>query len=141
VLVDTEGNLLAVVVLSAAYGDRYGLEVIWAKRPAIAALIRKLWADRGYSGEAFGAWFADQGVDLEIVGGDRKGQGFAVEPRRWVVERTLGWLGRSRRLAKDYEHHTENAESMIYLASIARLLNRVCSPVGRPLPYASKLAA
>ena len=67
-------------------------------------------------------------------------QGFRVLPRRWVVERTIAWQGRSRRLSKDYEHATDYSESWCYLASIQLLLKRLRPPRGVEVPYARKAA-
>ena len=62
---------------------------------------------------------------LEIVTREPEQKGFQVQPKRWVVERTFAWLGRYRRLSKDYERTVCSSEGMIYLASITTLLNRV----------------
>jgi putative transposase len=62
---------------------------------------------------------------MEVVGGSADQKGFVVQPRRWVVERTLGWLNKCRRLSKDYEHKTEHSESMIRIASIQLMVRRL----------------
>lgn len=64
------------------------------------------------------------GLILEVVKRDEGQVGFVVQPKRWVVERTFAWLGRYRRLSKDYEHCTKSSEAMIYLASIDIMLKR-----------------
>ncbi len=61
---------------------------------------------------------------VEIVKRDTSAQGFVILPKRWIVERTLGWLNRFRRLSKDYEYHNDISESMVYLASIRMMLKR-----------------
>lgn len=77
-------------------------------------------------GEDFQAWVEDTfGVEFEISLRPTGVKGFVVVPIRWVVERTFAWLGRYRRLSKDYEQLTENSESMVYLASASRLLKRL----------------
>lgn len=89
------------------------------------ARLRLIGADGGYAGKliewtsSFGNWV------LEIVKRNDDVKGFVVLPRRWVVERTLGWLGRYRRLSKDYEELTDTSESMIYLAMINRMTRRL----------------
>ena len=80
----------------------------------------------GYAGEDFQTWVEDTfQVELEITLRPTSAKGFVLIPIRWVVERTFAWLGRYRRLSKDYERLTENSEGMVYLASINRLLNRL----------------
>jgi putative transposase len=90
--------------------------------------LSKLWADQNYSGELV-EWVKEQfGIELEIVKKLVEQHTFVVLPRRWVVERTFAWLGRYRRLSKDYEHHTECSEALIYLASIHFLSRRLAMP-------------
>jgi putative transposase len=87
--------------------------------------ILKIWADSGYEGELetlIGELF---GVELEIVKKQEGQRGFAVQPRRWVVERSFGWYSRNRRLSKDYEHLCQVSESIMYIASIQTLLKRL----------------
>ncbi|WP_146510749.1 transposase, partial [Thalassoglobus neptunius] len=63
-------------------------------------------------------------------------RGFVLLPKRWVAERTFSWLGRWRRLSRDYEHHTKSSEAMIYVASIGRMLRRLApSPNQAPFKY------
>ena len=124
-MVDTEGHLLRVWVHAADLSDReaawWWLEVVCAAVPT----LRCLFADQGYTGEVI-RWAKAQ-WDLAIaVVKQLAGQiGFVVLPRRWVVERTFAWLGRNRRLAKDFEHLTECSETWVYLASIRLLLTRL----------------
>ena len=65
------------------------------------------------------------GIELVVVKRSDTQPGFKLLPRRWVVERTFAWLGRYRRLSKDYERCTRSSEAMVYLASIRLLLNRL----------------
>ena len=91
----------------------------------IAIRLLKLWADQGYQGD-WAVWLDQHWqIELEIVRRDPSETGFAVQPRRWVVERTFAWLGKYRRLSKDYEHCTASSEGMIYLASIRTMLKRI----------------
>ena len=74
------------------------------------------------------------GITLIIVGRISGTKGFVVLPRRWVVERTFGWLGRWRRLSKDYEHLPEVSEAMVTLAMIRLMVHRVAHPNRKRLP-------
>ncbi len=87
--------------------------------------LRRVWADAAYRGEWAGHLLYLFGVTVEIVQQLAGQVGFVVLPRRWVVERTFAWLGRNRRLSKDYEECTECSETWIYLASIRLLTSRV----------------
>lgn len=75
---------------------------------------------------------------LEIVQKEEGQKGFVVQPMRWVVERSIAWLNRYRRLAKDYEHLAESSESRLYIASIQQLLRRLRPNPSLPIPYNSK---
>ena len=127
IVVDTMGNLLTVLAHAAHIGERSGGQQVLLKIPKVMwSRLEKILADGGYDGADFQAWVkATFGVDLEIALRPRDKKGFVVVPIRWVVERTFAWLGRYRRLSKDYEHLTENSEGMVYLASISRLLSRL----------------
>jgi putative transposase len=127
ILVDTMGNLLKVVAHAANIGERAGAEQLLLKVPEpLWTRLAKILADGGYEGAAFQAWVQQTfEVDLEISLRPRNTKGFVLVPIRWVVERTFAWLGRYRRLSKDYERLTENSEGMVYLASIHRLLRRL----------------
>lgn len=126
ILVDTLGNLLDVVVSAANVGDRDGAKALLTKvERQIALRLLKIWADKGYQGD-LAVWLHQEwAIALEIVGADPSQIGFAVQPRRWVVERTFAWFGKFRRLSKDYEYHPICSEGFIYLASIRTLLNRL----------------
>ena len=87
--------------------------------------IQKIWADGAYAGRLID-WVQDNlEAVLEIVEREEDQDGFEVLPRRWVVERTFAWLGRYRRLRKDYERCLRNSEGMIYLASIHTMAKRL----------------
>lgn len=127
ILVDTMGNLLKVVAHAANIGERAGAEQVLLRVPEpLWTRLAKLLADGGYEGAAFQTWVRQTfEVELEISLRPRDTKGFVLVPIRWVVERTFAWLGRYRRLSKDYERLTENSEGMVYLASINRLLRRL----------------
>ena len=87
--------------------------------------LRKIWADSSYSGKLL-SWVKEAfGIDLEIVKRSDDLSGFVLIPRRWVVERTFGNLGRYRRLTKDYELLPQHSESMVKVAASKILLNRM----------------
>ena len=84
-----------------------------------------LFADGGYRGEIAARAAAPERLRLAIVKRDAGVRGFAVLPRRWVVERTFAWFGRNRRLAKDFERHVASAAALFYLASLQLLTRRL----------------
>jgi len=88
--------------------------------------LKLIWADGGYT-SIVDKVHKQFGWVLEIVKRSDAVKGFKVLPHRWVVERTFGWLGRYRRLARDYEHTTSSSESMVYIASIRRMLKIVAT--------------
>ena len=81
-----------------------------------------MWADSAYRAEALAAWVAAHcRWVIEVVTRRDGAVGFEVQPWRWVVERTFGWLGRYRRLSKDYEHNPKSSEAWIYISAIHRM--------------------
>jgi transposase len=92
--------------------------------------LEKLFADSAYAGPVFhdGLTNALPGLVTEIVRRCDQAKGFVVLPKRWIVERTIGWLGRCRRLAKDWENLNHNALAFLRLASIRLMLRRLCNP-------------
>lgn len=134
ILVDTMGLLLAVVVHAANIQDRDGAKLLFAKMKGCFPRLKLIWADGAYAGQLI-QWVATtcQWV-LEIVKRCDKAVGFHVLPRRWVVERTFGWLGRYRRLSKDYEYLTETSETMIQISMIQLMLRRLTRTTAPPGP-------
>jgi putative transposase len=126
ILVDTLGILLEVVVLAANLTDVTGAKAVLTKvERQIALRLLKLWADKGYQG-GLSEWLDEHfHIQLDIVRAEPGQVGFAVQPRRWVVERTFAWLSKFRRLSKDYERCPRSSEATIYLASIFTLLKRL----------------
>jgi putative transposase len=125
VVVDTTGLVLDVCVHAADIQDRDGAKLVLEKLARRFPRLRHLWADGGYAGELV-EWASQVGNwTLEIVRKDPEAKGFKVLPRRWVVERTFGWLGRSRRLSKDYEEAPETSENFIFLAMTHLMLRRL----------------
>ena len=124
-VVDALGLVLAVVVHSAALQDRDGAKLVLDKVGPRFARLRLLWADGGYAGTLV-AWARERwGWLLAIVKRPDDARGFAVLPRRWVVERTFAWLDRYRRLSKDYEYLTDTAETMVDVAMIHLMVVRL----------------
>lgn len=126
IVVDTQGNLLGVKVSAANVNDRVGLFAVLTTLVLIITMrLRTIFADAGYSGAETSARVAQCfNIRLEIVKRNEQAKGFHVQPKRWIVERTLGWLNWYRRLSKDHERCTCSSEGMIYVASIATLLKR-----------------
>ena len=125
VVVDTMGLVLAVVVHAADIQDRDGAKLVFGKLKDGFERLQLIWADGGYAGALIGWVRTALGCVLEIVKRNDDVKGFVVLPRRWVVERTFGWLGRYRRLSKDYEGLPENSETMILLSMINLMLHRL----------------
>jgi len=129
IIVDTLGLLLLVVVHSASIQDAAGGKATlqnlfdqikhsvynrWCR-------LKLVWADGAYA--SLDEWMKKNlGWKLEIKKRPQNAKGFVVLPRRWIVERTFGWLGRYRRLSRDFEHTVDSSETMVYVASIRRML-------------------
>lgn len=124
VVVDTLGLLVAVVVHTAALQDRDGAKLVLAKMRGRCPRLSLLWADGGYAGKLVGWVQQFCGWLLQIVKRTDL-PGFVVLPRRWVVERTFGWMVQYRRLSKDYEFHPETSTAMIHVAMIHLMLQRL----------------
>lgn len=128
ILVDTLGLIIAVVSHAASTQDRDGgRTVLQRAQMDERERLQVIWADSGYAGQ-FVEWVEGEfGVQVDIVS-KREGQrGFEVQPHRWIVERTLAWISKHRRLARDYERLTVHSESFVYLAMIGLMLDRLIS--------------
>jgi putative transposase len=129
-LVDTQGLLMHAIVHAANVQDRDGgvwlMAVLFARYPFLV----KLYADGGYQGPQFRRAIKKilRRVNLEIVKRSDQAKGFVVLPKRWIVERTIAWLNRCRRLAKDWENLNCKALAFLRLASIRLMLRRLCNP-------------
>jgi putative transposase len=126
IVVDTCGHLLHVKAHAADITEAEGAKMLLAELQGRFPRLVHLWCDGGYGkpdGD-FVRWVKGHlNMTVEVVQKLVDQVGFVVLPRRWVVERTLAWLGRYRRLSKDYEHHPTCSESYVYIASIGLLLN------------------
>ena len=126
-MVDVLGLLLAVVVHKASIQERAGAKLL-LQRAALKGFERLelIWADGGYSGQPMIDWvWRLAGWVFQVIKRTEETIGFVVLPRRWVVERTFAWLGRYRRLSKDYEQLPETSEAMIYAAMVHIMLRRL----------------
>lgn len=126
IVVDTLGLILVVVVHAASIQDRDGAKLVLQHLVRGWSRLRLIWADGGYAGQLL-LWVQTLGRRwrLEIVKRSDDVKGFKILPKRWIVERTFGWLGRYRRHAKDYESLTDSSESMIRLSMINLMLHRL----------------
>jgi putative transposase len=125
ILVDTMGLLLLVVVHVANVQDRDGARLLLDKAKGLFPRLRLIWADGGYAGQLIGWVQATCGWVLEIIKRTDVVKGFKLLPRRWVVERTFGWMGRYRRLSKDYERLPESSEAMVYWTMTRLMVRRL----------------
>ena len=135
VLVDTLGLLLAVIVTTAAVDDGVAAPQLLAKiDPAAYPRLKKLWGDNKYHNHNLRHWLQEHrpGWELEVKTRDPGTKGFAVLPKRWVVERTFAWNGRYRRHSKDYERRTDSSESMIRVSAIHLMLRRLAPAAKAP---------
>ncbi len=136
IAVDSLGLLLAITVTIASVDDAY------AARPVMKQLsqsrqsrLQIVWADSKYHNHQLREWINRQKNlqwELEVIKRPKGARGFVLLPKRWVVERTFSWLGRRRRLSRDYEHRTESSEAMVQITSIGRMLRRLAPANTQP---------
>ena len=125
VLVDTLGLLMAVVVTAASVQDRDGARLLLAKLGGACKKLRLVWVDGAYRGQLLD-WVAEHcRCRLQVVLRSDDQKGFAVLPRRWVVERTFAWLNQARRLSKDYEGLVSTSEAIVYIVMIRLMVRRL----------------
>jgi transposase len=118
------------IVHAADIQDRDGGELLMATLFGLYPFLLKLYADGGYQGPEFRRAVAAilKSVNVEIVKRSDQAKGFVVLPKRWIVERTFAWLGRCRRLARDWECFNQKALAFLRLASIRLMLRKLCNP-------------
>lgn len=126
IVTDTLGLLLTVVVHEASLSDRIGAETVLIKVRAGFRRIKKIFADQGYTGTLIETVRRTCKLTIEIIKRNEV-RLFRVLPRRWVVERTFGWFGFYRRLAKDYERYPSHSEAFVYIAMSNIMLCRLAS--------------
>jgi putative transposase len=146
-LVDTMGLLLKVVVHAADLQDREGVKLLLEPIKGRFPRISLVWVDNGYTGTGRtwikehmgwevvvvshprrprGMWvWPGMEITPEMLAAFERPRGFRHLPRRWVVERTLAWIGRYRRMSKDYEYLTSSSEAMVYLTMLRLMLTRL----------------
>ncbi len=125
-LVDTLDLPLSIYVTPADVQDRAGARLLLAGLGPLVPRLKKIWADGAYSGKKLAKWCEEQGGwELKVVERDRETKGFEALPKRWIVERTFGWLRKDRRLAKDYERKVQTSEALIEVAMIRLILRRL----------------
>jgi putative transposase len=130
VAVDTLGLMLAIMITPAATQDRDAAKQLIEFLVAMYGRLQVLWADGGYLG-ALAQWVKQLRpfgkLRLEIVRRTDRAKGFQVLPKRWIVERTFGWLSKSRRLCRDYEVRFDHSEAMIRICMIRLMLKRLAA--------------
>jgi transposase len=141
VLVDTEGHLLGVLVLPADVSDRDGAVLVLEIYAARYPYLMLIWGDRHYGGDLSAETEAAFGIVIAVVSKGQDQEGFVVQPRRWVVERSFGWLSHCRRLARDYEREPTYSEAWMYLAETHRLLKHLAPDTSLRKPYQRREAA
>ncbi len=125
-LVDTLGLPLSISVTPADVHDTRGARCLLAGLAPLVPRLKKIWADGAYRGRELAEWCQAEGNwELEVVERTPGTRGFSIQPRGWVVERTFGWLSRSRRLSKEYERKVQTSEALIQIAMIWLLVARL----------------
>ncbi len=129
-LVDSLGLVLKVVVSEANSSERlvaaYALMDLLDQRPEVLEKVKTMWVDGAYTGDTFAlaVWLMIQ-AKVEVI--HRQQEGFEILPKRWIVERTFGWLNWYRRLSKDYERLPEMSEAAIYAVMTRLMLRRLAA--------------
>jgi len=127
-IVDTMGLVLMVLVTTANIQDKPGAKILLTRLYQALSLprLQVIWADKGYNGQPIVTWVATQFRWVwQVITRQDDVKGFVVVPKRWVVERTFGWLNNFRRLSKDYEELTETSETFIYIAMSITMAKRL----------------
>jgi transposase len=128
IAVDTLGHLLALVTTPANEQERTQVAALASEVQATCGQsVQVAFVDQGYTGENAAQEAKEHGIQLEVVKHTEAKRGFVLLPRRWVVERTFGWLGRFRRLARDYERLTKTLEAWHWVAAMLLLLRNYFS--------------
>jgi transposase len=134
IAVDVEGFVLAVVVTAANVGDRMGAKLLLIALLDICTRLKLVWADSGYDGRPLAGWaHSVAGITWQVIK-RTEAHTFKIVPRRWVVERTFGWLMRYRRLARDYERRPEHHEALVYWATVFTMTKRLARQQGTSPP-------
>ena len=130
ILVDTLGMILGMVITPADVQDRDGARSLLSSMVHVFGRLQIIWADAGYLGQLID-WVKQLRpygkLHLEVVKRPEQRKGFHVVRKRWIVERTFGWLMKCRRLVRDYEQKPENSECMIHICMVGIMLRRLDS--------------
>jgi transposase len=124
VVVDTLGLIWALVITPASVQDAAGGQAALSAFRAVVKCPKVIWVDAAYRATARWAWTCWTWA-LDVVTAPKGQKGFAVQRKRWIVERTFGWLNRSRRLSKDYERTIESSRAFIQVAMIHLMVRRL----------------
>ncbi len=128
ILTDTLGLMMGILIVAANVGERSGAETLFNETRGKYPRLEKVLADQGFNGVEYIAKIENLfGFIFEIVNKVLGVGGFQVQPKRWIVERTFGWLIWNRRLVKDYEEKTEVSKAFIQLAMIRIMLKQLAS--------------
>jgi len=128
ILTDTIGLPVGMIVHPANVQDRDGAPVLLESIRSAFPWLRHVFADAAYAGEKLRNALADMGTwSIEVIKRSDTANGFVLLPRRWVVERTIAWLNRNRRLAKDFEATTESSMTWLYIASVKLMSRRLAA--------------
>jgi putative transposase len=122
--------LLIAIVHSAGIQDRDGGVLLFSTLFGRFPFLEKLFADSAYQGTIFATAIGAilPGLHIEIVKRSDRAKGFVILPKRWIVERSIAWLNRCRRLAKDWENLNRTALAFLHFASIRLMLRKLCNP-------------
>lgn len=124
-LVDTLGLVLVAWMTTADVQDRDAAQAVLPLAARDYPTLRKVWADGAYEGQQVRTVAKESGIEVEVVKRSDQAKGFVVQPKRWIGERTFGWLNRDRRLSKDYERKEASSEAFIYVSMTRRMLRRL----------------
>jgi putative transposase len=126
IIVDTLGLVMGVTITAANVQDKRGLPLLLEQVRDRFERVRCIYVDQGYRSQPLCQWVKRRlGCHLEVVQRQLPVSGFAVLPKRWIVERTFSWWNNYRRLSKDYERSIDSSQAMVYLAMIRLMLNRL----------------
>ena len=131
ILVDMLGLVLVILVQAANIADVVAARTVVMAGKLSQPELAQVWADLVYRGRKFQSLMDSLGINLmdslgiNLTLSEKRDQGFKLEPRRWVVERTFVWLGKQRRLSKDYELLPEVSEAVVHSAMIPLMLKRL----------------
>lgn len=125
IVVDILGMLIAILVTAASVQDRDGLATTLREARAVSPRLKKVLVDSAYQGEVVDATQVATGIEIEVVKRAEGSSGFVVQPKRWIVERSFGWMNHWRQLSKDYDRTTASSEAWIRIGFIHLMVGRL----------------